>query len=41
MAIRNEYLIVRRGKLAGAGAHPHGKGTTTTNGSEAAAKFRN
>ncbi|MEX0643945.1 MAG: NAD-dependent formate dehydrogenase [Parvularculaceae bacterium] len=36
--IRNEYLIVDKGKLAGTGAHSYSAGNTTA-GSEAAAKF--
>ncbi len=38
--IRNEYLIVKDGKLAGAGAHSYSAGDAT-GGSEEAAKFRN
>ena len=37
--IRNEYLIVDGGKLAGAGAHSYSAGNAT-NGSEEAAKFK-
>ena len=37
--IRNEYLIVQNGKLAGMGAHSYTKGTAT-GGSEEAAKFK-
>jgi len=37
--IRNEYLIVQDGKLAGAGAHAYSKGNAT-GGSEEAAKFK-
>lgn len=37
--IRDEYLIVAKGKLAGAGAHSYSAGNTT-GGSEEAAKFR-
>jgi formate dehydrogenase len=37
--IRNEYLIVDRGKLAGAGAHSYSAGNATS-GSEEAAQFR-
>lgn len=37
--IRNEYLIVDAGKLAGAGAHSYSAGNTTR-GSEEAARFR-
>ena len=37
--IRNEYLIVKDGKLAGAGAHSYSAGNATK-GSEEAAKFR-
>jgi formate dehydrogenase len=37
--IRNEYLIVDRGKLAGAGAHSYSPGNATT-GSEEAARFK-
>ena len=36
--IRNEYLIVKDGDLAGMGAHSYTKGTAT-GGSEEAAKF--
>jgi len=36
--IRNEYLIVQNGKLAGAGAHAYSEGNAT-GGSEEAAKF--
>ena len=36
--IREEYLIVEGGKLAGAGAHSYSEGDTT-NGSEDAARF--
>jgi formate dehydrogenase len=38
--IREEYLIVDGGKLAGAGAHSYTAGDAT-GGSEAAAKFEN
>jgi formate dehydrogenase len=38
--IRNEYLIVDGGKLAGAGAHSYSAGDAT-GGSEEAAKFKN
>jgi formate dehydrogenase len=38
--IRNEYLIVDGGKLAGAGAHSYSAGDVT-GGSEEAAKFKN
>jgi len=38
--IREEYLIVDGGKLAGAGAHSYTAGDAT-GGSEAAAKFKN
>lgn len=38
-AIRNEYLIVQDGKLAGVGAHSYSKGNAT-GGSEEAAKFK-
>jgi formate dehydrogenase len=38
--IRNEYLIVDGGKLAGAGAHSYSAGDATK-GSEEAAKFKN
>ncbi|MCI0451199.1 MAG: NAD-dependent formate dehydrogenase [Candidatus Latescibacteria bacterium] len=38
-AIRNEYLIVKDGKLAGAGAHSYSAGNAT-GGSEEAAKFK-
>lgn len=37
--IRNEYLIVQGGHLAGAGAHSYSEGDTT-DGSEEAAKFK-
>jgi formate dehydrogenase len=37
--IRDEYLIVDRGKLAGTGAHSYSAGNATT-GSEEAAKFK-
>jgi len=37
--IRIEYLIVDKGKLAGAGAHAYTSGDTTK-GSEEAAKFK-
>ena len=37
--IRNEYLIVKDGDLAGMGAHSYTKGTAT-GGSEEASKFR-
>ncbi len=37
--IRNEYLIVQGGKLAGVGAHSYSAGNAT-GGSEAAAKFK-
>ena len=37
--IRNEYLIVKDGKLAGAGAHSYSAGNAT-GGSEEAAKFK-
>jgi formate dehydrogenase len=37
--IRNEYLIVQGGKLAGAGAHSYSEGDTT-GGSEEAARFK-
>lgn len=37
--IRNEYLIVNGGKLAGAGAHSYSAGDATK-GSEDAAKFK-
>ncbi|HWL85232.1 MAG TPA: NAD-dependent formate dehydrogenase [Polyangiaceae bacterium] len=37
--IRNEYLIVQGGKLAGAGAHAYSAGNATS-GSEEAARFR-
>ena len=36
--IRNEYLIVQNGDLAGMGAHSYTKGTAT-GGSEEAAEF--
>jgi formate dehydrogenase len=38
-AIREEYLIVADGKLAGAGAHSYSAGNTT-GGSEEAARFK-
>ena len=38
--IRNEYLIVDGGKLAGAGAHSYSAGDAT-GGSEEAEKFKN
>jgi hypothetical protein len=37
--IRNEYLIVQGGKLAGAGAHSYSAGDAT-HGSEEAARFK-
>ena len=37
--IRNEYLIVDKGALAGAGAHSYSAGNATR-GSEEAAKFK-
>ncbi len=37
--IRNEYLIVQGGKLAGVGAHSYSAGNATR-GSEDAAKFK-
>ncbi|MEO7667127.1 MAG: NAD-dependent formate dehydrogenase, partial [Dehalococcoidia bacterium] len=37
--IREEYLIVDRGKLAGAGAHSYSAGNVT-GGSEEAARFK-
>jgi formate dehydrogenase len=37
--IRNEYLIVQGGKLAGAGAHSYTEGDATK-GSEEAARFK-
>jgi formate dehydrogenase len=37
--IRNQYLIVEDGDLAGMGAHSYTKGTAT-GGSEEAAKFK-
>jgi formate dehydrogenase len=37
--IRNEYLIVQGGKLAGAGAHSYSAGDATR-GSEEAARFK-
>merc|ERR1719195_1817937 len=37
--IRNEYLIVQNGQLAGAGAHAYSKGNAT-GGSEEAVKFK-
>lgn len=38
--IRNEYLVVQGGKLAGVGAHSYSAGNAT-GGSEEAAKFKN
>ena len=38
-SIRNEYLIVDKDKLAGAGAHSYSAGNAT-GGSEEAAKFK-
>ena len=37
--IRNEYLIVEDGSLAGAGAHSYSKGNTTK-GSDEASKYK-
>jgi formate dehydrogenase len=37
--IREEYLIVDRGKLAGAGAHSYSAGNTTK-GADEAARYR-
>ncbi len=37
--IRNEYLVVQNGQLAGVGAHSYSKGNATS-GSEEAAKFK-
>jgi formate dehydrogenase len=37
--LRSEYLIVDRGKLAGAGAHSYSAGNATS-GSEEAVKFK-
>jgi formate dehydrogenase len=37
--IRNEYLVVQGGQLAGVGAHSYSKGNAT-GGSEEAAKFK-
>jgi formate dehydrogenase len=37
--IRNEYLVVKDGALAGVGAHSYSKGNATK-GSEEAAKFK-
>ena len=37
--IRNEYLVVHNGKLAGVGAHSYSEGNATK-GSEEAAKFK-
>jgi formate dehydrogenase len=37
--IRDEYLIVKDGNLAGVGAHSYSKGSAT-GGSEEAAKFK-
>ena len=39
MEIRNQYLIVQDGDLAGMGAHSYTKGTAT-DGSEEAANFK-
>ncbi|MDA2963480.1 MAG: hypothetical protein O3A27_07005, partial [Actinomycetota bacterium] len=38
-AIRDEYLVVQNGQLAGVGAHSYSKGNVT-GGSEEAAKFK-
>ena len=38
--IRNQYLIVQNGQLAGMGAHSYSKGSATS-GSEEAAKYKN
>jgi formate dehydrogenase len=37
--IRQEYLVVDKGKLAGVGAHSYSAGNATT-GSEEASKFK-
>jgi formate dehydrogenase len=37
--MRDEYLIVEKGKLAGVGAHSYSAGNATA-GSEEAAKFK-
>ena len=37
--IRNQYLIVKDGQLAGMGAHSYSKGSATS-GSEEAAKYQ-
>ena len=37
--IRNQYLIVQNGQLAGMGAHSYSKGSAT-GGSEEAAKYK-
>jgi len=37
--IRDEYLIVKGGRLAGAGAHSYSKGNAT-GGSDEAARFK-
>ena len=37
--IRNQYLIVKDGQLAGMGAHSYSKGSAT-GGSEEAAKYK-
>ena len=37
--IRNQYLIVKDGQLAGMGAHSYSKGSATS-GSEEAAKYK-
>ena len=37
--LRFEYLLVDKGKLAGAGAHPYSAGNATS-GSEEAVKFK-
>jgi formate dehydrogenase len=37
--IRNEYLVVQNGKLAGVGAHSYSEGDAT-GGSEEAARFK-
>jgi formate dehydrogenase len=37
--IRDQYLIVQNGELAGMGAHSYSKGTAT-GGSEEAAKYK-
>ena len=38
--IRDQYLIIKNGQLAGMGAHSYSKGSATS-GSEEAAKYKN